>query len=263
MIMEKKIFFFDIDGTIYHEQKITDRVIQAIHDIQKQGHYCFIASGRPYTFIPQVLKDVGFDGFILANGAYVFINDHIISHEVLDYRDLNRLLQYLRDTHNEYILQTKDTCYLKKEYTKIYNFFKSIGMRVHEFIEDFDEDEIMKDVIKVEVWPNSREEGEEIKKNLVNFSWHQYENLNMELYSNKVSKASGVDKIIKLLNINLKNTYAFGDGRNDFEMFDMVEHSYAMANAPLEVQERAKYVCPSVTEDGVAVILEEIFKCND
>lgn len=258
--MDKKIFFFDIDGTIYHQQIITERVINAIHNIQKEGHYCFIASGRPYTFIPQVLKDVGFDGFILANGAHVIYNNEILSIEPLDYNYLDDLLKFLRETGNEYILQTVDTCYLKEDYIKLYSFFKRIGMRVHEFIRDYDEKEIMRQTIKVEVWPNDLASGEMIKENLEHFSWHQYECLNMELYSNKVSKASGIEKIIKLLNIKSENTYAFGDGRNDFEMFETVEHSYAMANASGEVQKRAKNVCPSVMEDGVAVILEQIIK---
>ena len=258
--MSKRIFFFDIDGTIYHNQKISDRLIQAIHNIQNKGDYCFIASGRPPTFIPDVLKEVGFDGYVLANGAYVFYNDEIISHEILNYDDLDQLLQFLRDTKNEYILQTCDTCYLNKDYHKLYDFFHGIGMRVNEFIYEFDEKEVMKQTIKVEVWPNDEQAGEMIKEHLVDFSWNQYECLNMELYSNKVSKASGIEKVINILGINQKDTYGFGDGRNDLEMFDMVEHSYAMGNASIEIKEQAKYVCPSVEEDGVAVVLEKLLE---
>ena len=36
-------------------------------------------------------------------------------------------------------------------------------------------------------------------------------------------------------------------------------HSYAMANASGNVKKAAKYVCPSNEEDGVLVILEEMF----
>ena len=36
-------------------------------------------------------------------------------------------------------------------------------------------------------------------------------------------------------------------------------HSYAMANAPENVKEAAKYVCPSNEEDGVLDELEKMF----
>lgn len=43
-----KAIFFDIDGTIYHpEIGISQNTIDEIHRVQKLGHKCFIASGRP------------------------------------------------------------------------------------------------------------------------------------------------------------------------------------------------------------------------
>ena len=258
--MSKKIFFFDIDGTILQEQSMSKRVFDALNNIRKNGDYCFIASGRPPTFIPDIIKEVGFDGYILANGAYVEFNGNIINEEILDYNMLDELLKFLRETKNDYILQTKDACYLNKKYLNLYNYFKRIGLKVDEFIYEFDEKEIMKKTIKVEVWPNDYEAGEIIKEHLIEFSWNQYEFSNMELYSNKVSKASGIEKVIQILNIKKEDTYAFGDGRNDLEMFEIVEHSYAMGNASEEVKAKAKYVCPSIKDEGVAIVLEKILE---
>ncbi len=39
--------------------------------VQKLGHKCFIASGRPTGFISKEVKSIGFDGFVLANGAHI------------------------------------------------------------------------------------------------------------------------------------------------------------------------------------------------
>ena len=139
--MSKKIFFFDIDGTILQEQSMSKRVFDALNNIRKNGDYCFIASGRPPTFIPDIIKEVGFDGYILANGAYVEFNGNIINEEILDYNMLDELLKFLRETKNDYILQTKDACYLNKKYLNLYNFFKRIGLKVDEFIYEFDEGE--------------------------------------------------------------------------------------------------------------------------
>ena len=71
--MEKKIIFFDIDGTLYTpvNNGVTQIVKNAIQETRKKGHLCFIASGRPYGFIADNIKEIGFDGYVLANGANI------------------------------------------------------------------------------------------------------------------------------------------------------------------------------------------------
>ena len=56
--MSRKIIFFDIDGTLFCPElgRITDEVKNAIKSVQKQGHLCFVASGRPYGFIAENVK---------------------------------------------------------------------------------------------------------------------------------------------------------------------------------------------------------------
>ncbi|WP_229311241.1 HAD hydrolase family protein [Streptococcus sp. HF-1907] len=55
---------------------------------------------------------------------------------------------------------------------------------------------------------------------------------------------------------------AFGDGGNDIEMLRLAGQSYAMANAPLLVQNEAKYLAPS-NDDGVLSVLEAFLTEED
>ena len=68
-----KVLFFDIDGTLFDSSigHITPRTIEAIHLAQSKNNLCFICSGRPYSFIADNVKEIGFDGYILANGANI------------------------------------------------------------------------------------------------------------------------------------------------------------------------------------------------
>ena len=50
----------------------------------------------------------------------------------------------------------------------------------------------------------------------------------------------------------LEDTYAFGDSRNDWEMLKTVGFGVAMGNADPALKAQADYVCPPVTEDGLA-----------
>ena len=72
-------------------------------------------------------------------------------------------------------------------------------------------------------------------------------------------KASGLKRLVERFGISPEQCVAFGDGGNDIEMLKYCGHSYAMANASENVKKAAKYVCPSNEEDGVLVILEEMF----
>lgn len=50
----------------------------------------------------------------------------------------------------------------------------------------------------------------------------------------------------------LADAYAFGDSRNDWEMLKTVGFGVAMGNADPALKAQADYVCPPVTEDGLA-----------
>ena len=50
----KKAIFFDIDGTLIDGleglTQMTPKVLKAIRRLQQEGHYVFIATGRPMLF---------------------------------------------------------------------------------------------------------------------------------------------------------------------------------------------------------------------
>ena len=72
-------------------------------------------------------------------------------------------------------------------------------------------------------------------------------------------KASGLKRLAARWGITPEQCAAFGDGGNDIEMLRYCAHSYAMGNAPQNVKDAAKYVCPSNEEDGVLITLEKLF----
>ena len=72
-------------------------------------------------------------------------------------------------------------------------------------------------------------------------------------------KASGLKRLTERWGISPEQCVAFGDGGNDIEMLNYCGCSYAMENAPQNVKNAARYVCPSNEEDGVLVTLEKIF----
>lgn len=65
--MSKKIFFFDIDGTLADQEDILPSNQKALRELRLKGHTVMIASGRPAGYIRRMFSGLS-DGFIAANG---------------------------------------------------------------------------------------------------------------------------------------------------------------------------------------------------
>ena len=100
-----KVLFFDIDGTLFDSSigHITPRTIEAIHLAQSKNNLCFICSGRPYSFIADNVKEIGFDGYILANGANIQYKNKSISVKYLPYHHIKQIIDLAEKKHLEYI----------------------------------------------------------------------------------------------------------------------------------------------------------------
>ena len=78
----------------------------------------------------------------------------------------------------------------------------------------------------------------------------------LEFASPDVTKAAGLDFLAEHLGFARERTVAFGDGENDVELVDWAGYGVAVENAHDRVKEVADFVCPPVTEEGVAQVLE-------
>ena len=74
-----------------------------------------------------------------------------------------------------------------------------------------------------------------------------------------VNKGTAIIKLCQHLGVELANTYGFGNDYNDIEMFSVVNHSIIMENADEELKKFATITTESNDEEGVAMLLEELF----
>jgi Cof subfamily protein (haloacid dehalogenase superfamily) len=82
----------------------------------------------------------------------------------------------------------------------------------------------------------------------------------LEIASPKVTKASGLQFVAEHLGFSPQKTVAFGDGENDIELLEWAGFGIAVGNAHERLLELADYVCPPVTEEGVAQVIEAVLK---
>lgn len=78
-----------------------------------------------------------------------------------------------------------------------------------------------------------------------------------EIMPLNASKARAIKQLQSLL--NCEKLVVFGDGRNDIDMFELADESYAVKNAHEDLKRIATSIISSNAEDGVAKWLEENF----
>jgi Cof subfamily protein (haloacid dehalogenase superfamily) len=80
----------------------------------------------------------------------------------------------------------------------------------------------------------------------------------LEIASPEVTKGSGLQFLAEHLSFSAERTVAFGDGENDIELLEWAGFGVAVANAHERVLAVADFVCPPVTEEGVAQVIEAV-----
>ena len=80
----------------------------------------------------------------------------------------------------------------------------------------------------------------------------------LEFVAPGVSKGRAVRFLARRLGVSLGATLAIGDQWNDQEMLAEVGHGAAMASAPSGVKAIARYIAPSVADEGVATMIEAL-----
>lgn len=262
-----KALFFDIDGTLIDTKQgirtIPEGVIHELKRIRAMGNKIFICSGRPKKMLDDQFLEAYFDGYVLFNGGYVEVDGKSIFENTMDYAVLVQLCTLLDEIHAEYMLETADAVYINSKDTVLYNFFIGQG-RTKMFTTEFDLDEVLHHTIKLEC-NNTNQDVEKIQQciqthfaHTLGGDQHGTEN-SFEIFPGDISKATGISKVLAYYDLDPTDTYAFGDGINDMEMFRCVHTSVAMGNGVDELKEIATIVCKPISENGLEEILKELF----
>ena len=85
---------------------------------------------------------------------------------------------------------------------------------------------------------------------------------NIEINAKYAQKGYGLKKAIEKMGISKEEVAVFGDGLNDFSMFELFPNSFAPANAESEILSKAKEIIPSNNDDGVGKKIFELLYKN-
>lgn len=255
-----KFFFFDIDGTLIECEKgifsIQEDTKKALDLLKGQGHDVFLATGRCKCFIVDGVMQYPFSGFVTCNGAYVEYKGRVVYKKVVPTEAIIKTHQLCVERNLAYYFESNDYIYvLNKDNPKHIEFKNNWGMKEEVIVDQFDLHQVETYIGMIVV--NCEEDVDYMVNALspyFNIKRHQ-KGLSFDLTIKGESKAKGIQMLCQSLNIDINDTVAFGDGRNDIEMLSEVGLGIAMGNAADETKEVADYVTDNVDNNGIVKAL--------
>lgn len=252
--MDKKIVFFDIDGTLAEGgAPASPRVCDAIRRLRKNGHYAVINTGRAKSYLYNEILNIGFDGVISAAGARIEFGGKLIYNACVPSPLLFETVHKMAAQDITVILEgTDDIAALQP----LYNLPKDIPVMAS--LTEFDKSYKTMPIHKFTYYLGSRKQLEP----LLPFLEEAYDLIihNPDRYGEIVlkgiSKATGMARLMEYLNLPAQASYAIGDSLNDLAMIRAAACGIAMGNSVEELKNAANLVTAPFCEDGAAEALQ-------
>ncbi|MFJ9384321.1 HAD family hydrolase [Peribacillus sp. NPDC101481] len=280
--MTNKAIVLDLDGTTLNERNnVNETLEQYIGELRKSGKLIFIATGRTLEEVRDVLPSgMEADGMVTANGMSVFIGkeqivDHALSTELVEElvakAGAEEIFYEVHPNDGTRMALLKDKDYMVKQglIPKPETVDENEWLSRQDAVEDkirWSEQLDISSVAKIYFFSNEmntirkwKEELGKIKQYDA-FTTASSTHHNVEVTVEGITKATGVQLLLKHFQLAPENILAVGDGENDLPLFKLAGHCVAMKNATDLVKEQADEVTEySYREDGLYRFLKAKF----
>ncbi|MBP5729464.1 MAG: HAD family hydrolase [Clostridia bacterium] len=270
--LHRTLYVSDLDGTLLRsDQRTSDYTNQVINSLVEKGMVFSYATARSLVTAKKVTQGLNARiPLILYNGAFILDNR---TEEIID-------AAYFDETVNELL----DRLFAEDIYPIVYAYID--GKEKFSFVPELASSGVkaFADSRKGDIRTNIVHDPEELRKgnkfyitcigdpaklkplyDAYKDKYHCVYQVDiytrdqwLEIMPKEASKANAVTRLKTLLGCD--KVIAFGDGKNDTDMFEIADLSYAVANADEELKKLATAIIRSNDEDGVARFLEENYK---
>lgn len=266
--MNKKIIFFDIDGTIYRYGKgFSKTVQQALGALQERGHLISLNTGRTRYFIPEEIQAMPWDGIVAGSGSHVECRGKVIYEKYVPETLAKTLIPALYQAGIAFTVETPNFVYLSGKMAdrqlKIFEAasqnsqIKRIDSSKYQLRDTVRKFDFSEPVNKFSFLAKGSEELEFIKKSLGRQFYVLTENrayfgyIYGEAVSAGCNKAAGMQILCGYLGMDMKDTVAFGDGMNDVDMVKAAGIGVLLGDADVSIHCHADHICERFEDGGI------------
>lgn len=250
--------FFDIDGTLLSPVtgEVPQTAISALHKLQEQGIYTFIATGRSACQLDFITQVHDFDGFVTINGQHVTANNKLLVSNPIDPSDVEIARKHAEEGRYPCFFLTPHDFYIVNETGDETQTTMLENMLAYEHIDRRAAHEVVCDEV-YQMGPFLSPEQEHIlldeTKGVEAIRWCD---LFCDVLACGGDKKHGIQAVLDEFGLNHDEVIAFGDGGNDIGMFDVCGTSVVMGSAAESVKAHADYITDAAENDGIANALK-------
>ena len=260
-----KIILSDIDGTFLKDDKnFTDLHAEAIKAVVVKGlKFVFVSARMPEAIYP-ITDSIGMahTPVISYSGGMVLTEDEeVIFDKKISADDAKNVLAEMNRWQDITINYYTGRRWFVEEIDRRVQFEMDITgatAEVTEFDKLLSENIFPNKILVMCEPPICREMELELGKKFPALNVVRSAPYLLEIMDKSVSKATGIEVLLKHYGFTVAEAVAFGDNYNDVEMLGYIPQSVAMANAPDDVKKLANAVTDSNEESGIYTYLVKI-----
>ncbi|OOF58333.1 Cof-type HAD-IIB family hydrolase [Rodentibacter myodis] len=257
-----KAVFSDFDGTLLtSDHKISPRTLAVIQRITQKGiPFVPISARSPLGILPYAKQIENYNVIVAFGGALILdraLNPlYSVKISAEDIQKINRVLAAYPALGVNYY--TNDDCVARDVNNKWVIFERGVtGIQIDPYDEST---KYSPHKIQIIGEPNEIIQIENhLKRDFPHLSICRSHPSFLEVMHQSATKGNAVRFLADYFKVKMEETVAFGDNFNDLDMLQNAGLGVAMGNAPQEIKQAANRVTTTNNEDGLALILEEVF----
>ncbi len=217
--------FTDIDDTLYFNNKMNPKNVEAIRKARENGHLVFINTGRSTGIIYDELMHGLFNGIVASIGGEVYVEDKTLLKSVIPTEEIVCFAQEYIDEKRVFVFEASADSPVQSVRNTDENVIELIKSSGSFFTKPYIEGKPTKKQI------------EDISKRFELFIHSGY----FEFTTKGCTKATGMEKVLSYYGIPKENCIAIGDSINDIDMLKASGKPVCVENAVDALKEISIY----------------------
>lgn len=258
---------FDVDGTLYdyHDQKIHESTIEAIHAAHQHGIRIILATARSFAELNTVCqRDLEVDYYIGASGHSILDRAHrSLYAERFSLEQTERMVQLSRHYDIGLTLKYDDVNCLYTHFDDMRKVYSNIGDSIAATLCCASQDYHLKTLpigFSIHGENGKRERAAEwLSHYPLDYRLELFRNgIVADVFLPQANKLTALKYLCARLGIPASSVMTFGDSINDIEMTKWAGIGVAMGNGRDELKQEADYICEPGWEHGIARTIEKL-----
>lgn len=253
----------DMDGTLLDENsQVPPETFDLVRRLRQKGVMFAASSGRRYKTLRWFFEPIADQmDFVASLGTQVYADGVLLDREVFSTTALQRLYQVssMFDCLHMAVYDENHTFLLDDQSSYVRELDKDLPDAVRVYDLPSPEVSIIKAGICCENQEQIMDMAYILERELSDcFTFLPSGSRWIDVTPRHVSKATGLEHILRYYGIDRRDVIAFGDSMNDYAMLRYAGHPYVMDNARYGVKQIAQRIIPSNSEHGVQLVMRRL-----